>query len=173
MPATGGIFRRSVVLLCAHGEEGAMGLIVNRRHRDATMGGLLEALEIPPGKADAEARLHEGGPVEPERGFVLHRAGWSDPGGTVALGAGMALTGSRKALADLADGGGPDAPLVAMGHAGWAPGQLEGEIARDAWLVARASPALVLETDDALKWRLALETIGVSAASLAAVGGTA
>jgi putative transcriptional regulator len=137
------------------------------------LGGLLGAMDIETGEADADARLHEGGPVEPERGFVLHRKGWSDPGGTVAVGSGMALTGSRKALSDLAEGKGPEGALVAMGHAGWGAGQLEGEIARDAWLVAPADAALVLDEPDAAKWPMALASIGVAPAGLAANGGRA
>jgi putative transcriptional regulator len=173
MPGTGGMFRRSVVLLCAHGAEGAMGLIVNRAHRDATMAGLLQALDIVPPEGAADAPLREGGPVEPERGFVLHRVGWAERGGTVEVGAGMALTGSRRALEEMAAGAGPDAPLVAMGHAGWAAGQLEGEIARDAWLVAPGDAALVLGRDDAAKWGAALASLGVSPEALAGTGGRA
>jgi putative transcriptional regulator len=167
-------FERSVVLICAHSGDGAMGLIVNKPAPELSFAGLLEQLAIPRGPRGRDIRVHFGGPVERARGFVLHSADYrADGGGTMAVGRDFAMTATQDILAALAGGGGPDAALLALGYAGWGPGQLEAEIARSDWLTAAAGQDLVFRTADAGKWARALRGIGVDPVSLSAAAGRA
>jgi putative transcriptional regulator len=133
-------FERSVVLICAHSAEGAMGLIINKPLEELSFSGLLEQLNIPVAPLGRDIRVHFGGPVERGRGFVLHSPDWERGGaeGTMAVPGGLEMTATINVLEALASGGGPGKALLALGYSGWGPGQLEAEIARNDWLTCVA-----------------------------------
>ncbi len=167
-------FERSVILVCAHSAEGAMGLIVNKAMPDLSFAGLLDQLKIPRGPEGRDIRVHFGGPVERGRGFVLHspdyRAGRT---GTMDIAGRFGMTATQDILGALARGTGPKAAILALGYSGWGPGQLEAEIARNDWLTAEAAPDLVFSDDDRGKWAAALRSMGVDPLSLSATPGRA
>jgi putative transcriptional regulator len=165
-------FERSVIYLCAHNAEGAMGLVVNRLFEAITFPDLLEQLNIETGPKTDQIRVHFGGPVESGRGFVLHSDDYVRDG-TLKVRSGFALTATVDILKAIAAGEGPRRSLLALGYSGWGPGQLESEIAANGWLVVPASPTIVFEHDLEDKWQQALAATGVSVASLSGVSGRA
>lgn len=167
-------FDRSVILVCAHSAEGAMGLIVNKAMPDLSFAGLLDQLKIPHGPEGRDIRVHFGGPVERGRGFVLHSPDYrAGRGGTMDIGGRFGMTATQDILAALARGRGPSAALLALGYSGWGPGQLEAEIARNDWLTAEAAPDLVFSEDDRGKWAAALKTMGIDPLGLSPTSGRA
>ena len=166
-------FAHSVVLMCAHGPDSAMGLIVNKPSQDVTFAGLLGHLGITRAPEGREIRVHFGGPVERGRGFVLHGADWSGDAATMRVPGGYRLTGTLDILEALARGDGPADALLAMGYAGWGAGQLESEILRNDWLVADAPPDLVFAAADREKWARALKGLGIDPLTLSPVAGRA
>ncbi|WP_263626515.1 YqgE/AlgH family protein [Xinfangfangia pollutisoli] len=166
-------FARSVILMCAHDSESAMGLIVNKPAPDLNFGGLLDHLGISRGDRGREIRVHYGGPVDKGRGFVLHTPDWGGEAATMRVPGGFRVTATLDVLEDLARGAGPDQALLALGYAGWGPGQLEGEILRNDWLVAEALPEIVFAASDAEKWTLALKALGVDPLTLSPSAGRA
>jgi len=174
MPALGDPrFHRSVVCVCAHSEQGAMGLIVNRPTPQMRFGALLDSMGIPRGDRMGDIRVHYGGPVERQRGFVLHSDEVRLDRGTLAFADGIAMTATRNILEQISRGGGPRAAVMALGYAGWGPGQLESEIARNDWLTAAPRDDIVFGRADEFKWAAALKSIGVDPLGLSAVGGRA
>lgn len=165
-------FERSVIYLCAHNAEGAMGLVVNRLFEAITFPDLLEQLNIETGPKTEQIRVHFGGPVESGRGFVLHSDDYVRDG-TLKVRSGFALTATVDILKAIAAGEGPKRSLLALGYSGWGPGQLESEIAANGWLVVPADPTIVFEHDLEDKWQQALAATGVSVASLSGVSGRA
>jgi len=153
-------FLRTVVYLCAHGPEGAMGLVINRRIGIAPLPDLLEQLGIDALTEGKDISLFFGGPVESERGFVLHSAEYQQDS-TLRIDSNVALTASAEILRDIAEGRGPRKSMVALGYAGWAPGQLETEIKGNGWLHASADELLIFDEDLEEKWEMALAKIGV------------
>lgn len=153
-------FSRTVVYVCAHGPEGAMGLVVNRRIGIAPLPDLLEQLGIDALTEGKDISLFFGGPVESERGFVLHSAEYQQDS-TLRIDSNVALTASAEILRDIAEGRGPRKSMVALGYAGWAPGQLETEIRGNGWLHASADELLIFDEDLETKWEMALAKIGV------------
>lgn len=167
-------FERSVVLLCAHSAEGAMGLIVNKPLEELSFSGLLGQLNIPLGPEGRDIRVHFGGPVERGRGFVLHSSDWRPLGeGTMQVPGGLEMTATINVLEALASGGGPGKALLALGYSGWGPGQLEAEIARNDWLTCEAPEGLVFGADDRVKWSAALRGMGIDPLTLSAAAGRA
>lgn len=167
-------FERSVVLLCAHSAEGAMGLIVNKPLEELSFSGLLGQLNIPLGPAGRDIRVHFGGPVERGRGFVLHSSDWRPLGeGTMQVPGGLEMTATINVLEALACGEGPGKALLALGYSGWGPGQLEAEIARNDWLTSDAPEGLVFGGDDRVKWSAALRGMGIDPLTLSAAAGRA
>jgi putative transcriptional regulator len=167
-------FDRSVVLLCAHSAEGAMGLIVNKPLEELSFSGLLDQLKIPRAQSGRDIRVHFGGPVERGRGFVLHSADWKREGeGTMKVPGGLEMTATVNILEALAKGGGPGKALLALGYSGWGPGQLEAEIARNDWLTCDAPEGLVFGQDDRVKWSAALRGMGIDPLTLSAAAGRA
>lgn len=148
-------FQRSVIYLCAHNEEGAMGLVVNKLMGSLTLTELLEQLSIPHEQLAGSPRVHFGGPVESGRGFVLHSADYVEEGSLV-VGNSMALTATLDILRAIGRGEGPRKSLLALGYAGWGAGQLDGEIARRDWFSTPADPELVFDTDRGKLWDEAL-----------------
>lgn len=165
-------FERSVIYLCAHNAEGAMGLVVNRLFEAITFPDLLEQLSIETGPKTEQIRVHFGGPVESGRGFVLHTDDYVRDG-TLKVRSGFALTATVDILKAIAVGEGPRRSLLALGYSGWGPGQLESEIAANGWLVVPADPTIVFEHDLEDKWQQALAATGVSVASLSGFAGRA
>ncbi len=166
-------FTHAVIYLCAHGDEGAMGLAVNQPLEDVTFRELLRQHEISceTGLADAGC-VYAGGPVEPGRGFVLHSPDYRIEE-TLLIANRIGLTASPQILRDIAAGHGPRQSLVALGYAGWAPGQLEAELRHNVWLTCPASLELLLTGDARTKWEQALASVGATPAFLSLQGGNA
>lgn len=164
-------FARTVVFLCAHGDEGAMGLVVNREADSIEFDDLLEQLGIDDPQINT-ITVHEGGPVDTGRGFVLHSRDYFQTG-SVGVTDTVAMTATVDILRSIADGGGPRKRLLALGYAGWAPGQLENEIHANGWIVANADDDILfgLELED--KWQQALAKLGVDPAALSGTAGRA
>ena len=166
-------FAQSVIFLCAHStEDGAMGLVVNRRLGQPGFDELLEQLGVEPVPPRRRITLCAGGPVENSRGFVLHSADWTGDG-SLAVDDGIVLTASLDVLKVIADGAGPRHALLALGHATWAPGQLEQEIQQNAWLSAPSSDGIVFGADHDSKWRRALASLNIDPIRLSSVVGHA
>jgi putative transcriptional regulator len=166
-------FDRSLILICAHSPEGAMGLIVNKPMPQPGFRGLLDQLGIEPGTGCAEVQVHFGGPVEGGRGFVLHSADYVAEGGTLHVNEAFGMTATLEILEDLANGNGPDKALLALGYSGWGPGQIEQEILRNGWLSCDATPGIVFSAESTTKWERALKSLGVEALTLSATAGRA
>lgn len=166
-------FEHAVVFLCAHSAEGTMGLIINKPTQELRMRELIEQLEITPGPDLRNLPVHFGGPVEHGRGFVLHDYGYHSAISTLDIDDAFAMTATLDILEDLADGRGPTHALIALGYAGWGPGQLEAEIADNGWLICDADKDLVFATTDTDKWEAALSRLGVSSLMLSSDAGHA
>jgi len=166
-------FERSVILLCRHSGQGAMGLIVNKPRPDLAFPALLEQVGLDCAPDSREIRVHFGGPVELGRGFVLHSDDYHTQPATLDVAEGFALTGTMDILEALAKGEGPRDVLVALGYAGWGPGQLEAEILHNAWLTCDAPPELVFSGDANAKWGAALGLLGIDPVMLSAAAGRA
>jgi putative transcriptional regulator len=166
-------FAGAVVLVCDHSSDGSMGLIVNKPNIDIDMPTLLSQLDIDAVADLSGQRVHFGGPVELGRGFVLHSPDYTAGPTTLTVRDDMQMTATLDVLEDIARGDGPVRWLMALGYAGWGPGQIEAELAENAWLVCDASPRLVFDLPDAEKWEAALDSIGVAALALSSEGGRA
>lgn len=164
-------FARSLTFICEHNDQGALGLVVNRP-TDITLSRLLEQVDI--SINDERCRtlpIHYGGPVQVDRGFVLHRplGQWQS---TLAIG-GLGLTTSKDILEAVARGEGPDHLLIMLGYAGWAPGQLENELAQNAWLTVAADEQVIFDTPAEEKLPRAMKLLGIDFASLSETAGHA
>ena len=165
-------FAQSVIYVCAHTPDGAMGLVVNRPLAKPSFDDLLRQLEIEPLPPARRIRLYVGGPVDNARGFVLHTADWTGEG-SLKVDDALALTASLDVLKALAEGGGPREGILALGYAGWGPGQLEAEIHQNAWLSLPAQEHLVFGTEHETKWRRALATMKIDPLLLSGSAGHA
>ena len=149
-------FAETVILMISHDAGGALGLIVNRRIAIVDIADLMAELGRPSEGAEGKIGLHYGGPVQPERGFILHSADHvSDSSNPV--GSDFAVTGQPDILDSIADGSGPKESLFALGYAGWGPGQLESEMQRNDWFTAPADPELVFADDPATTWQQVMD----------------
>ena len=166
-------FARSVVYVCAHSEdEGAMGLVVNKLLASLTMDELFTHLNLDPTTLAASRPVHFGGPVEPGRGFVLHTADYHEDA-TLVVGDGIAVTGTLDILRAIGRGEGPRRSLLALGYAGWAPGQLDAEMQANGWLSVPADSDLVFDDDFDAKWQRALGKLGIDLTLLSTEAGHA
>jgi putative transcriptional regulator len=165
-------FARSVIYMCAHSADGAMGLVVNRRVGSITFDDLLKQLNIGPNKRSDEIRIHFGGPVEQGRGFVLHSSDYLQSG-SLRVDEQVALTATLDILKEMAAGGGPRKSLLALGYAGWGPGQLDAEIQANGWLSVSSDEALVFDADLDNKWERAIGKIGIDFSMLSGDAGHA
>jgi len=161
-------FARSVIYLCAHSKEGAMGLIINQPASHISFIELLDQLRIlpkgtPPGEAVeiSETNVHIGGPVETGRGFVLHSSDYVTPDSTMRIGEKFCLTATIDILKAMATNKGPKHSILALGYAGWSAGQLEQEIQANGWLNCPADFDLVFDTDVDEKYQGAMGRIGI------------
>ncbi|MFQ5439576.1 MAG: YqgE/AlgH family protein [Paracoccaceae bacterium] len=174
MPSMGDVrFERTVIFMCAHSSDGAMGLIVNKPAPDLRFGDLLEQLDMKPAGKGREIRVHFGGPVEHGRGFVLHSPDYESTDSTLRVDERFGMTATLDILEDISNGEGPDCCLLALGYAGWGPGQLESELQAHGWLTCDATHDLVFGRGDGGKWEAALASLGISPSFLSASGGTA
>jgi putative transcriptional regulator len=165
-------FERSVIYLCAHSAGGAMGLVINKRLDSITFPDLLRQLGLEPPTVEPGIQIHFGGPVEPGRGFVLHSTDFMREA-SILIGDDVGLTATIDVLKAMAAGEGPRRSLVALGYAGWAPGQLDAEIQANGWLHAPADQEIIFGTDDAAKWPLAVRKVGIDLAQLSTDAGHA
>jgi putative transcriptional regulator len=166
-------FERAVLYLCAHNEEHAMALAVNRPVEGLTVPDLLTRLGVASDIHLPQDLVLLGGPVERERGFVLHTDDYICENSSVQIDQGVALTATREVLQALASDHRPRRSLLALGYAGWGPGQLEREVKDNIWLVCEPDEALIFGSDHEHKWSRALERIGISAAWLSGTAGSA
>jgi len=174
MPGMGDArFDRSVILICAHSEDGAMGIIINKPSPELSFSGLLEQLEIPRAPEGRDIRVHFGGPVERSRGFVLHSADYPRGPATMTVPGGYCMTATLDILEAFARGTGPSLAFLALGYSGWGPGQLEAEILRNDWLLADAQTDLIFSAQDGAKWTRALKTLGIDPLTLSSAAGRA
>lgn len=173
-------FARSVVYMCSHSDEGAMGLIVNKPADDLRFGDLLkqiklfdddEAIEV--SEPEAERPVHTGGPVETSRGFVLHSPDYRTGSATMTITDGICLTATTDILKAMAAGRGPKRSMLALGYSGWGPGQLEGELGANGWLNCPADPELVFADDPAVIYDRALSVLGIDPSHLVSTAGRA
>ncbi len=165
-------FNSTVTLICEHNNEGALGIVINRP-LTLKLGGLFEQLDVD--DADplaAEGPVLMGGPVGPERGFVLHESTHSYEN-SLAVSSQINLTLSRDIIDAMATGAGPRKSLVALGYAGWEPGQLESEFLANSWLNVTATPSIVFDLPFAERWTAAAKSLGVDISRLAPDAGHA
>lgn len=179
-------FAKSVVYLCEHSERGALGLMINKP-TDIKLQNLFDKVELPLGRADLkDIPVFHGGPVQTERGFVLHEALLNMPApaegedkpepvyaSTMMIPGGLEMTTSRDVLEALSTGAGPARVLVSLGYSAWAQGQLESEIGENSWLIVHADPAVIFETPVAQRYDKALALLGLQAWMLSPEAGHA
>ena len=173
-------FARSVIYVCAHSSEGAMGIVVNQQAQNIKFPDLLVQLEVIPAAERIElptraedVKVLKGGPVETGRGFVLHSADFFIENSTLPIDEGICLTATLDILKAIARGNGPASAVLALGYAGWAPGQLEEEIQQNGWLHCAADPELIFGTDIEGKYQLALSKLGIGLGMLSSEAGHA
>ena len=166
-------FNRSVVYICAHSDDGAMGLIVNKPAADLNFEDLLEQLDIKAERPIEGIDVHYGGPVEHGRGFVLHSRDYEAQDATLNVNEAFGMTATLDILEDISQGHGPESCLLALGYAGWGPGQLEDEIRDNGWLIADATAGLVFSDDHDGKWKAAMDVVGIDPRMLSSEGGRA
>lgn len=164
-------FERTVSVMCVHDENGALGIGIGRLREGVRFHDILEELDIDPGEAP-NSEVHEGGPVEPGRGFILHSTDW---GGTDTLQVHplCALTASMDVLRAIAEGRGPSRWLMALGYAGWGPGQLESEMRQHGWYAADPHPEILFDTSVDARWGATWRAEGIDPALLASETGRA
>ena len=165
-------FERSVIYLCSHDASGAMGLIINRGFDNLTFPELLDQLSIETGEDVEDVLVHEGGPVEPGRGFVLHSADYVQDS-TLIVSETLALTATVDVLTAIAEGHGPLHSLLALGYAGWGGGQLEKEIQENSWLTAEGDEEIIFYTELEQKWLRAMTMLGIDVSMLSTEAGHA
>ena len=175
------VFSRSVVYLCEHSERGALGLVINKPS-DINLQSLFDKVDLPLGRSDLmNSPVFQGGPVQTERGFVLHEATFARGEAaaesaylsTLASPGGLEMTTSRDVLEAMSSGAGPRRVLVSLGYAAWGRGQLESELAENSWLTVDADTAVIFDTPVDQRYDRALELLGVHAWTLSSVAGHA
>ena len=160
-------FEKTVILVCHHTPETAMGIVINKAIDGMTFRKLLKQLKIrmPAGEA-GDAPVHFGGPVQTSRGFVLHSDDYSLDESTLSVTPGVSLTATMEVLKALGEEAGPEKALFALGYAGWGAGQLEAELQQNAWLIGEVEEDFIFDPDLGGKWLAALAMIGVDPAMM-------
>ncbi len=166
-------FGHSVIFLCSHDAEGAMGLIINKLAPGVKLKTLFDQLDIDAKRGPGRSRVYFGGPVETQRGFVLHSDEYISTVNSLPVKPGFSMTATLDVLEEIAEGRGPEHYLVMLGYAGWGPGQLEAEIAENGWLTAEADPEMIFSSPPDDKWEAALASIGVAPLTLSMDAGRA
>lgn len=160
------LFGRSVIFMCEHSERGALGLVINKPS-DILLPGLFQKIDLPMGRDDLTTLpVFQGGPVQTERGFVLHEAidtedGESVYASTLSIPGGLEMTTSKDILEAMASGAGPRKVFVTLGYASWGEGQLESEITENSWLTVAADPQLIFEAPVAERYDRAMALLGL------------
>ncbi len=165
-------FARTVLLVCAHTDDGAMALVLNRPLARPSFEALLEQLDVQPTPPARQIRLCEGGPVDHGRGFVLHTNDWKGDG-SLEVAHDLALTASLDILQEIARGQGPKHGMLALGYASWGPGQLDRELHENVWLTAPATMDVLFDDDDETRWRRAMAILRIDPTALSATAGHA
>ena len=175
------VFKRSVIYLCEHSERGALGLVINKPS-DINLGTLFEKVELHLSRSDiGEAPVFQGGPVQTERGFVLHEPVFADAkegdeavyAATMTIPGGLEMTTSKDVLEALATGAGPRKVLVSLGYSAWGQGQLESELAENSWLTVGADASVIFDTPIDQRYDRALSLLGLEAWTLSPEAGHA
>lgn len=173
-------FARTLIYICAHSSEGAMGIVVNQPANNIKFPDLLVQLDVISDRdvirlplSAGSVQVLKGGPVEPGRGFVLHSSDYFVENSTLPIDDGISLTATLDVLKDIAKGNGPGNALLALGYAGWAPGQLETEIQENGWLHCTADTDLIFGSDIGAKYDRALRKLGIHAGMLSSEAGHA
>ncbi|WP_297369324.1 YqgE/AlgH family protein [Acidocella sp.] len=173
MPAMGDArFAQSVIFMCAHSAEGAMGVVLNKPLKNQKFPELLRQLGVQPAPPLREIALGAGGPVDDTRGFVLHTADWASTASLDVDGTHL-LTASLDVLQAIAEGGGPAKARLVLGYAGWGAGQLEEEILQNSWLTVPADDAIMFDAKNEAKWARALGKLKIDPAMLSGAAGHA
>jgi putative transcriptional regulator len=165
-------FDHAVIFVCAHTEDGAMGIVVNRPLQAQSFDELLEQLKIMPVPPARRIQLCAGGPVDNARGFVLHTSDWTS-GASLQVDDRLSLTASLDVLKAIAEGGGPRQGILALGYAGWGPGQLDAELTNNVWLSASADEGLLFGLENDSKWLRALAKLHIDPLQLSSAAGHA
>ena len=153
-------FAKTVTLICEHNDEGAMGIVINRK-TDIALDEVYEQMEIESStEAKKDQMVHIGGPVQEQRGFILHDGG-NAYDSTMKITDDLFITTSRDILEEMAQGKGPEHSLIALGYAGWSPGQLEDEVLNNAWLTSPANNDILFEMPNDRRWEAAAKMVGV------------
>lgn len=166
-------FNQSVVYVCAHSSEGTMGVVVNHPVDDIQLGEVLAQMKIASELPDINAqKVFLGGPVQPERGFIVHRPNkmWQS---TLVTSDEIGVTSSQDILEAMAKGEGPEDTIIILGYAGWGAGQLEAEITKNNWLSVKAAPEIIFNTPVVDRWQAALNLLGIDPARLSIESGHA
>jgi putative transcriptional regulator len=169
---SGELFSRGVIYIFAHNAGGAMGILLNKPLDTIHYASLFQQLGIEMGSQNQDMAVYHGGPVEENRGFVVHSTDYSAED-TITHDCGIAVTASMNILRDLARGKGPARAVLSVGYAGWAAGQLEAEIEANYWVTAPASPLVAFHPDDDAKYTLAAKTLGIDMMRFSPVAGHA
>jgi putative transcriptional regulator len=166
-------FEKSVIFMCAHSVDGAMGLIINKRVEGLVFRDMMEKLEIRVSEATPDSPVLFGGPVQTGRGFVLHSGDFEGNESTLSVTEEISLTATLDVLRAIAQGNGPSKALFALGYAGWDGGQIEDEIRANGWVHCDADDRLVFDENLDSKWSSALRKIGIDVSGLSALAGRA
>lgn len=167
-------FRNAVVFVCKHDADGAMGLIVNSPMDDLSLADIAERLKLRQSASAEACAVHYGGPVETQRGFVLHSTDYGTADHTMRVNDDFAVTASVEILEDIIEDTGPEIVLLALGYSGWGPGQLEEELALNCWLTVDAADGFFFAGDNATgKWTAALRAAGIEPVNLSGAFGRA
>jgi putative transcriptional regulator len=166
-------FQQTVIYMCAHSASGAMGIVINRPIPGLSFASLMDQLELDTEIVPGDFPILFGGPVENSRGFVLHSNDYESTDATLSVSDQISLTATVDILCALAEGRGPERAILALGYAGWGPGQVETEFQDNGWLHCDAEPSLVFDVNPDTKWRAALEQLGIDPTGLSANTGRA
>ncbi|WP_135210880.1 YqgE/AlgH family protein [Vitreimonas flagellata] len=159
-------FERSVIMMCAHDGEHAMGVIINKPKDELTLSDVLDHLGLEPEENIADRIVLDGGPVRQDRGFVLHSEDFAAGEGTQDVCPGIRLTATREVLEAVAGDQAPERFLLALGCAGWSAGQLENELRHNAWLIVDADNSIIFDDQHEDKWTRAIKSLGFDPAQL-------
>ena len=166
-------FKRTVIYMCAHDENHAMGIIINRPKKDLSLSTMLPHLDVKDPITYQDSPVLYGGPVDSERGFVLHSLDFIDPANSLKLGKNLGLTTSKSILHALTRPNAPKKAVMALGYAGWTAGQLEAEILHNSWFISPADDKIIFAPNAKEKWEQALAKSGVNPLFLASQSGHA
>lgn len=165
-------FHRTVIYVCVHNEDGAMGLVVNRLSDELTFPDILEQVGVEGGSDVDSLPIHVGGPVETGMGFVLHTSDYRQSN-TIRVDDTISLTHTVEILKDIAEGRGPRQAMLALGYAGWGAGQLDGEIQENSWLTVPADESIIFDGEQQNKWERSIAKLGVDISLLSGEAGHA